>query len=326
MAERIPIPKTQKDISVEQHVPYDKEAGNPNLADNTNNRGTRQSFRGDNVKPLNIGIQDIDEAVFYYFNNIIRPTVSQNGERLPVPVIYGDSEKWNAYQKQGYYRDQKGKLMAPLIMVKRDSVEKNRSLTNKLDANNPHNYNVYAKKYDRKNSYDQFSVLNNRKPTRQLYASVVPDYLTLQYSCVVFTYYVEQQNKIVEAIQYASDAYWGDPERFKFRAMIDSFNFQTELQANDERVVRSTFDITLSGYIIPEILQRDLNGIYKFSETSKIIFSLETDAPYNIFTGTQVGDRIVADESYLQLGAATDPYATNPPEFSNAFSNDFLNS
>ena len=32
MAERKPIPKTQKEISIDQHIPYDKESGNPNLA------------------------------------------------------------------------------------------------------------------------------------------------------------------------------------------------------------------------------------------------------------------------------------------------------
>jgi undecaprenyl pyrophosphate synthase len=36
-------------------------------------------------------------------------------------------------------------------------------------------------------------------------------------------------NKLIEAIGYASDAYWGDPERFKFMAMIDSFSNQNRI-------------------------------------------------------------------------------------------------
>ena len=206
MAERKVTPKSQREISVDQHVPYDPEIGNPNLASDVNNRGTKQSFRGDSVKPLTIGIQDIDEAVFYYFNNVIKPSVIQNGERLPVPVIYGAPEKWKSVQKDGYYRDNLGNLMAPLIMLKRDSLTKDRSITNKLDANNPNNFNVFTKKYSKRNAYDQFAVLNNRIPEKQFYASAVPDYVTVSYSCVVFTYYVEQLNKVVESIQYASDA------------------------------------------------------------------------------------------------------------------------
>ena len=292
MATRKPIPKTQSEISIDQHIPHNKESGNPNLANNTNNRGNKQSFKGDDTKPLKIGIQDIDEAVFYYFNEVIKPSVYQNGERLPVPIIYGAPEKWKSYQKDGYYRDEKGKIMAPLIMIKRTSLEKNRSIANKLDANNPNNFNIFTKRYDPKNAYDQFAVLNNRIPAKQFYASVVPDYINLTYECVVFTYYVEQLNKVVESIQYASDAYWGDPERFKFNARIDSFAFETQLQAGDERMVRSSFSIKLNGYVVPEILQRDLNGIRKYSETSKVIFSMETDTPPGFYEGTQVGDRI----------------------------------
>lgn len=297
MAERKPVPKSQKEISIEQHVPYVPAKGNPNLSEDSKNRGNQVSWKDDNVKPLNIGIQDIDEAVFYYFKNVIQPSVYQNGERTPVPVIYGDSEKWNSYQKQGYIRDQKGAIMNPLIMIKRVSLEKNRSITNKLDANNPNNFNVFTKKYDQRNSYDQFSVLNNRTPQKQYYASVVPDYITVSYSCVVFTYYVEQLNKIVESVQYASDAYWGDPDRFKFKAMIDSFAFQTELQDNNERLVRSTFDIKLNGYIVPEILQRDLNGIKKYTEKTKLIFSLETEMSPEFYNGVQTRDRVVTSNN-----------------------------
>lgn len=163
--------------------------------------------------------------------------------------------------------------MAPLIMFKRDSLDKNRTISNKLDANNPNNYSVSKKHYDVRNEYNNFNVLNNRKPQIQYYATVVPDYVTITYSCAVFTYYVEQLNKIVEAIEYASDAYWGDPERYKFKTMIDSFGFQTELTQDNERIVRSTFNIKLNGYIVPNTLQKDLNAISKFSNTSQVLIS-----------------------------------------------------
>ena len=275
MAGRIPIPKTQKEILVDQQVPFDVERGNPNKS-NDPNRATQTSFRNDNTKPFSVGLQDIDGAIMYYFQNVIRPFVVQNEERIEVPVIYGSPEKWKSYQKDGYYRDVNGAIMAPLIMFKRDSIEKNRTIANKLDANRPNNYTVTEKQYSPGNIYSNFNVLTNRIPTTTYYASVVPDYLTLTYSCVVFTYYVEQLNKIVEAIEYASDAYWGNPEQFQFQTRIDTFNTVTELQNNAERLVRSTFNIKVYGYIVPEVLQKDLNSIKKFSSKSKIIINLET--------------------------------------------------
>jgi hypothetical protein len=190
--QRKPIPKTQKEIANSLVTPYDQEQGNPNNAvPNPKNRALQQSWRDDTVKPYTVGIQDIDEAVFYYLENVIKPTVIQNGESIPVPVLYASPEKWKSYQKDGYLRDLKGSLMAPLIIFKRNNIEKNKSLANKLDANNPNNYGIFQKSYDPRNAYDSFSVLNNRKPEKQYYAVVAPDYVTITYSFIIFTYYVE---------------------------------------------------------------------------------------------------------------------------------------
>ena len=292
---RKPIPKTQKQLGNEQVVPSSQQYGNPNNFNPTpqNNRALNTSFVGDTVKPFSVGIQDIDEAVFYYFQNVIQPSVTQNGNRLPVPVIYGSPEKWKSYQKDGYYRDQKGKIMAPLIMFKRTDLTKNRAIANKLDANNPNLIQVFTKKYTQRDAYSNFKVLNNRIPQQEYYAVVMPDYVTVTYEVAVFTYYVEQLNKIVEAMEYASDAYWGNPERYQFKAMIDSFGFQTELAQNDDRIVRSTFSVKLNGYIVPEVLQKDITALKKFSNKTKIIFSVEATDNQAFYEGRIDGDRII---------------------------------
>jgi hypothetical protein len=121
----------------------------------------------------------------------------------------------------------------------------------------------------------------------------MPDYVTVTYEVAVFTYYVEQLNKIVEAMEYASDAYWGNPERYQFKAMIDSFGFQTELAQDDERIVRSTFSVKLNGYIVPEVLQKDITALKKFSNKTKIIFSVEATDNQAFYEGRIDGDRII---------------------------------
>ena len=283
MAQRgkTPQPKTQRQISTDLQKPYINPdsgitSGNPNNAfQNLKNRSNQISFKGDTVKPFSIGIQDIDGSILYYFDNVIKPSVLQNGNRINVPVIYGNPERWKQMQKDGYYRDKNGKIMMPLIIVKRSNIEKVRNLTNKLDANNPNNYNVFIKTYSKNNVYDKFNILNNRKPTKDMYAVVVPDYVTLTYDVIISTYYIEQMNGIVEAINYASDSYWGDPEKFKFRARIDSYTTNVELPTNAERVVKSTFTIKLYGYIVPNILQKDLASIKKYHSKVKLQFNPE---------------------------------------------------
>ena len=290
---RKPIPKSQKELSNNQVNPYvDPETGetrgNPNetqdfrqFTPNTQrgvdfNRSEKMSFKGDKVKPFTVNIQDVDEAILYYFENVIKPSVIQNGERTSVPLVYGSPERFKTIQKDGFYRDKKGKVMSPIIMFKRDSLEKNRSLSNKLDANSPHLYTSWQKPYNSKNFYSNFDLLNNRIPTKQFIANVVPDYVTLTYSFIVQTYYVEQLNKIIEAINYASDSYWGDPERFQFKAMIDTFTTITELNQGQNRVVRSNFSLKVYGYIIPDVIQKDLTAVKKYNTKSKVTFGIET--------------------------------------------------
>jgi hypothetical protein len=290
---RKPVPKSQKEISNNQISPYvnpenGNTLGNPNIPSDFRqftptdqngvdfNRSEKLSFKEDTVKPFSVGIQDIDESVFYYFEKVIKPFVIQNSVRIPVPIIYGSPEKWKSVQKDGYYKDKNGKIMNPIIMFKRDNVEKNRSTYNKLDANSPHLYTSWQKAYNPKNSYSNFNLLNNRIPTKQFIINVVPDYVTVTYSFIVQTYYMDQLNKIVEAINYASDSYWGDPERFKFKAKIDSFGITTELNQDSERSVRSTFSLTMHGYIVPDTIQKDLTSLKKYNSRSKIIIGLET--------------------------------------------------
>jgi hypothetical protein len=155
-------------------------------------------------------------------------------------------------------------------MFKRDSIEKDRTVANKLDANNPHNISVQRKKYSPRDAYSNFNILNNVIPEPINYAVVVPDYVTIRYSCAVNTYYMDQLNKIVEMIGYASDSYWGDPQRFQFKAMIDSFTTKTELSDDAERIVSSTFEIKLRGHIIPDIPQKDINAIKKLPAKTSV--------------------------------------------------------
>ena len=294
---RKPIPKTQPEIANSFITPFDPQMGNPNLA-NPNfegvNRGTKVSWKDDNVKPFTVGLEDIDNAIMYYFQNVIQPFVIQNGNRIEVPIIYGSPERWKSVQKDGYYKDKNGAIMLPLLMFKRNDIVKNRSIANKLDANSPFNYQTFTKNYNKQNFYSNFNILNNRIPVKTYYAVVMPDYVTINYSCVVQTYYMDQMNRIVEAINYASDSYWGNPQRYQFKAMIDSISTPVELVTNNNRSVKATFDIKVNGYIIPEVMQKyQANVSKKFYSAGKIIFALETTSNDGIFLGKESDGRIV---------------------------------
>jgi len=269
-----PSPINQEELSQEQITPYTINGKPP--SENKKERALQRRVDDTTFKPINIGLKDIDEAIFYYFNEVIKLSVIQNGNRINVPIVYGNPERWASVQSDGFYRDKNGKIQTPLLMFKRDSIEKNRSLGSKVDSNSPVNYGVFEKGYTKKNIYDNFSILTNREPIKEYYGVVFPDYVNIVYSCILFTDYVEQMNKLIESINYASDSYWGDPQRFKFRSMIDSYQTVVELTKGSDRAVKTTFNINLLGHIVPDTINASLIGSNRFFSKSKINFKLET--------------------------------------------------
>ena len=270
---RRPIPSTQYDKLREnltsgfgtdpgkfpepQGFPMDTFPGDDNRP--SINKGDITTRKDDKVQDVSIGLQDHDEAISYYFNNVIKPSVIINGNRTNVPLVYGAPERWKSVQRDGYYRDKEGKIQVPLIMFKRDSIEKRRDLGNKLDGNNPQLYYTFQQKYTQQNRYDNFSVLQGRKPVKEYHTIVMPDFVKLTYTCTIWTDYVAQMNKLIEMINYASDSYWGDMERFKFNAKIDTYNNITEIAQGDNRIVKTNFGLTLQGYLIPDSINKELS-------------------------------------------------------------------
>jgi hypothetical protein len=72
-------------------------------------------------------------------------------------------------------------------------------------------------------------------------------------------------------MNYASDSYWGDPEKFKFRARIDSFTTATEIKNGAERIATTNFNLKLYGYIVPDTYIKDINSINKFVDRKATI-------------------------------------------------------
>ncbi|SVE20254.1 uncharacterized protein METZ01_LOCUS473108, partial [marine metagenome] len=113
---------------------------------------------------------DIDAAIMYYFNEVIKPTVVENGEVVKVPVYYANPERWKTIQRQGYLRDSKKQLIIPLVVFKRNSLAKDDSITvDKMNPEDPKLHYTFERKYTQENRYDRFSVLQGKKPSQEFY-------------------------------------------------------------------------------------------------------------------------------------------------------------
>ena len=219
------------------------------------NRGEKISRNSpgatDDVKNLSVGIMDMDSAIMYYFNEVIKPEVEVNKEKVKVPCIYASPERWNAISKQGFLRDKKKQIIVPLIAFKRTGMSRNDNMPiDKLDANDPKIFYTFQKRYSQQNRFDKFSVQKNLEPNREYYNVAMPDYMNLTYEFTIWTSYIEQMNKIVEKINYSDGAYWGEPGKMKFKSSIESFSDASQIDG--EKLIQTTFSVNLYGYILPE--------------------------------------------------------------------------
>ena len=277
-------PQNRREFMNKLIVPYDKSEGNKNnifseptkLGQPEKNRAKQISVKTSTDKDFYIGMKDLVEAVVYYFDNVLQLSVIQNNNRVAVPILYGNPENWKTVQKDGYYRDKEGKLFAPLIMFKRTSTTPNRNLGNKLDGNLVHNLQLFEKAYSKRNFYSNFNVLNSRSPEKEYVASITPDYVTVEYECMIWTYTVEQMDKLIEALNFASRSYWGDPNRFQFYSQIEAFTDSLTYEVGDDRAVKSSFNLTLNGYLIPDSINKNLASSNMYYGVSNVIFTLET--------------------------------------------------
>ena len=236
------------------------------------NRGTQIKREG-NELGKGVRLYDVDLAVAEHMIDTVVPSVEAFNEKIKVPVMYGNPERWASVQKQGYLRGKNGMLQIPLIMFKRNSISRDDTMPNTM---NRHISYPTVTKFSKKHKYDRFSAMTGTTRPVQQYDVVMPDYVSISYEVIIWTDFTEHMNKIVEAFQYATDEYWGDKSGFKFRVKIDSFDNTTEVGEGTQRIVRTTFTMVVNAYLLPEKFDNEPTHTKSLSP-KKVVWGLEWD-------------------------------------------------
>lgn len=224
-------------------------ATDANFNESTVNRGTETAVVSGDAPFISVTLEIIDESIINYLNNKISPTISVGTTSVKVPTIYGNSERWNNVRKEGVYRDTKGKIQTPLIMVRRTSVARNQTLVNPL--NKYHRY-IYKAQWNEKKAYSKFNAQNGIAPSNKYIEVMAPDYVEVNYECIIWTELQSHMGSVIEQLNFEMDEYWGELGGFKFKVKTDDFQLQTELPADSARTVRSTFNLLVRGYLLPK--------------------------------------------------------------------------
>jgi hypothetical protein len=204
----------------------------------------------DESKMLEISLLDVDTIIANYMEQHLIPKLEQNGNKINVPLVYGNAERWKSAQRDGYLKDKLGKIQLPIIMFKRNSIESNDSMRFLKDQKVTY---PTVKKYSQKHAYDRFSLLNpDFKRRFEAYDVRMPNYVTLTYEVMFWTGYTEHNNKIIEQFQYADGAYWGEDDKYKFRVVVGNFDNQQDVGAGSERIIRTTCTLTVNAYLLPK--------------------------------------------------------------------------
>jgi hypothetical protein len=237
------------------------------------NRANEVRRDTDTVKTPSCNIYDIDYAIISYLREIIHPQVEEDGQLIDVPIMFANGEKWSMVQKHGYIRDTNGKLMTPLIFIKRNNIIERDSLK-KLDANiNPSgNALVFKNKYTKINKYDRFNVLQGKKPASEYYISAIPEFIDVAYDLLIWTEYTEQLNLIIESIMPTGGFAWGTT--WKFPTIIGDYGFETMNNTGEDRVVRATLPLTVHGTLLFQTELR-AESFKKQYSVKKIVFHSE---------------------------------------------------
>jgi hypothetical protein len=268
-----PVPNignVKSDVS--QKIAQDSNALSEKLHDT--NRAHQVRRDTDKQKDNTVRLIDIDTAIMKQLEKF-QLTVTDEGNRIKVPMYYASPEKWKSIQKDGIIRDYNGKMILPAIAFQRTTSEKDQAM---MMFNRYLNYPV-LRQYSEKNRYTRFSALVNQNvPVHEVYDVLMPDHMVFTYHFIIWTEYVEQMNALVERLNYEAEDYWGDERGLRFRTKIDTFSHTIELQVDQDRMVKTEFDLLVNGYLLPDQvtkMQSTKNTTQKWFIPKKVIMGVE---------------------------------------------------
>jgi hypothetical protein len=249
--------------------------------DKATNRANQIRRDDDIIKTPKCSIEDVDWAIMSYLRDIVKLQIIENGQTIDVPVMYANGEKWSQVQAKGFMRDRKGKLMTPVVSIRRGSITE-RDTLKKLDVNqNPDgNSLIMQNKFTTANKYDKFNVLQGTKQLKEYYITAIPEFIEVSYELLLWTEYTEQMNSLIEQIMPLGGFAWGTT--WKFPTQLTDYTFDTTNASGEDRIVRATIPlITKATLLMSDELRK--STMQKNYSVKRVTFKSETES-FNVNT------------------------------------------
>ncbi len=256
----------------------------------------------DTVKFPEVTLYDIDYAITYHLTENLKLRVTENDTYITVPVLYADGEKWAQFRTHGYLRDKAGKIMHPLITLRRTSVDKDDRLP--MPDMNKYKGMVkffpYIQSYER---YDRYGAQTLRKPSLESYMVPMANFIRVSYELIILTRTMAQLNSLTQQIMSVSDHMWGDFHTFRTVAT----NAQNNISNNtgEDRIVTATIQLQVDGFLMDEYEYQEKTMQKQFSlKTIRVLNEQEEVGIYITEPSFNNAPRHMSTEAYIDMQKA----------------------
>lgn len=270
-------------------------------------RRSEQVRRDDDViRTPKQSIYDVDYAIKIFIENEIQPVVLDNGNSIPVPVIFAHGEKWDNVRRLGYMRDEKGMLQSPAIMIKRNSfVERDTYKTLDVNINPNANLIVAPNRYNPRNRYEDtlhpFPIGEiNQAESLPAYLLNMPKLITVEYELMIWTDFSTQLNELTNDLFTYNRFSWGNGQN-SYNTTMGTISFETVNTISDDRIVRANIPLTVQAAVQSE-QEAKISTIRKMYSIKKVSFDMVIDVSNNIFESTNVPARVLQQYSSVMSG------------------------
>ena len=232
----------------------------------------------DNVKVPKVTLYDHDYALFFHLTEKIKLHVISNNIKIPVPVMFGNGEKWSQIRQYGFLRDNNRKVLAPIIILKRNDVSMDERISlapgQTFGGNSTLYPNLKLIPYKTNGmQYDRVQGQYLTKESTEFYLMDVPDYVRITYDMIIWTDLQEQMNTILQMIIPTDNHMWGD--YYTFRTKIQSITHDNVNVPGEDRLIKTTVNLQVDGYLRNEY-EYQQNKIQKAYSIKRVDFLNET--------------------------------------------------
>lgn len=269
------------------------------------------------------GVEDVDKAIFKLFNEELPMTIELEGETRRIPVIFATGERAFILRRKQPLRDKQGALILPLISILRSGIDQNPSvqpamgpgigqfvIKRSVSSEN----DIYKRRINPNGISNQPSISTNNKHSAgpssritynrgtislettkenvyEFLTIPIPRFFTATYEISFWSQYLQQMNKIQEALMTsyninASRSFRIESDKgYWFVATVDSgINLDQNFDSfqDEERIIKSSVTINVNGYIINPPFDGAISPVRRSYSSPRVSFESvfsELDVP-----------------------------------------------